>query len=325
MVLVLLLATGCAGQSAVSHTESESAAPTHEPGVADARAVKIEALLRSGHALSLAHKTKEAEATLREGVALAWGFGSPWEQLRARGLSELARTLLAEGRGAEARAAVEEALPLLKAGALDDDQRISELETTRAEALRDEQQLAAAVTPFTAAVAATERHPAQLAPALVAISLRLADTLELLGRRQDAKQVLERALFVAKQPAVGAGLAGRLNSALAAFNDVHGVEHPMLAAMSANTTRQVAAMQAEFRTCYNASQAEERDVAGRVALVISIAADGHVSGVKTNGNGLPVSTVDCLVQRASVARFEPPKGGSAVITVPVTFVKQEND
>ena len=99
----------------------------------------------------------------------------------------------------------------------------------------------------------------------------------------------------------------------------------MLAAASANTTQQVAAMQAEFRACYNASQAEERDIAGRVALVISIAADGHVSNVKTNGKGLPISTVDCLVRRASLARFEPPKGGSAVITVPVTFVKQEND
>jgi tetratricopeptide (TPR) repeat protein len=310
--VVLLLVAGCGSN----------------PGTlkaADARALQVEQLLRSGRALGLAHQPKDAEPPLRKAIALAWGFGPPWSKLRARGLSELARTLLAEGRGAEARAAVEQALALLEPGALDDDQRISELETTRGESLRDGQQLGAAVTPFTAAVQATERHPAQLAPALVAISLRLAETLEALGRRQHAKQVLERALFVAKQPAVGAELAGRLNSALAAFSETRAVNQPLLAAAGANTAKQVVAMQSDFRACYQASLAEQRDVAGRVALVISIAADGHVSNVKTDGTGLPISIVDCLVRRASVARFEPPKGGSAVITVPVTFVQQEND
>ncbi len=262
---------------------------------------------------------------LRKAIALGWGFGPPWSQYRARGLSELARALLAEGRAAEARAAVEQALQLLEPGVLADDQRLSELETTRAEAFRHERQLTAAIAPFTAALQATERHPAQLAPALVAISLRLAETLDALGRRQDAKQTLERALFVAKQPSVGAELAGRLNGALLAFNEARSAERPLLAAASANTTRQVAAMQAEFRACYNASLAEQRDVAGRVALVISIAADGRVSSVTTDGSGLPPTTVDCLVRRASVARFEPPKGGGAVIRVPVTFVQQENN
>lgn len=292
---------------------------------AETRAAEVERLLGEGHRLVWHYRPGEAEAPLRQAIALSWGYGRPWSEYRARGLSELARALLAKERAAEARAAAEEAVSLLSPGSLRDDQQLSELETTCGEAFRAEQQLGAAVAPFSAALQATERHPAELAPALIAISLRLAETLEALGRRQDAKQVLERALFVAQQPAVGAQLARRLHEALTAFDETRASERPMLAAAAANTTRQVAAMQAEFRACYHASLAEERDVAGRVALVISIAADGHVSHVKTDGSGLPISTVDCLVKRASLARFEPPKGGSAVITVPVTFVKQEND
>jgi hypothetical protein len=321
--LLLLLASGCAGAGAAPQVESAGA--TNEQAGGAPRAGQVERLLTEAQALGWQYRPHEAEARLRRAIALGWGYGPPWSQYRARGLSQLARVLLVESRPADAREAAEQALALLQPGALANDQQISELETTRAEAFRDEEQLGAAVAPFKAALQATERHPAPLAPAQIAISLRLADTLEALGRRQDAKQVLERASFVARQPAVGATLAARLREALAAFDDAPASERPQLAATSPNTLQQIAAMQAEFRACYHASLAEERDVAGRVALVLSIAADGHVSNVKTDGSGLPASTVDCLVKRASLARFEPPKGGSAVIRVPVTFVKQEND
>jgi outer membrane biosynthesis protein TonB len=96
-------------------------------------------------------------------------------------------------------------------------------------------------------------------------------------------------------------------------------------AEAARNANEVASMQADFRACYRAAVQNHADVAGRVALVLSIAADGHVSDVKANTTSLPGSAVDCLKRRAALARFEPPKGGAAVITVPVTFVKQEND
>jgi hypothetical protein len=321
--LLLLLASGCAGARTAQQVESAGTGKEQTSGVA--RAGQVERLLSAAQTLGWQYRPREAEARLRQAIALGWGYGAPWSQYRARGLSQLARALLVQDRQSEAREAAEQGLALLQPGALANDQQISELETTRAEAFRDEAQLGAAVAAFNAALQATERHPAPLAPAQIAISLRLADTLAALGRRQDAKQVLERASFVARQPAVGAKLAARLREALAAFADAPATERPQLAAASANTLQQVAAMQAEFRACYHASLAEERDVAGRVALVLSIAADGHVSNVKTDGSGLPISTVDCLVKRASLARFEPPQGGSAVIRVPVTFVKQEND
>jgi hypothetical protein len=40
------------------------------------------------------------------------------------------------------------------------------------------------------------------------------------------------------------------------------------------------------------------------------------------GIGLPVAVVDCVLLRAGQAVFDPPEGGSAVIAVPVTFVKR---
>jgi hypothetical protein len=97
------------------------------------------------------------------------------------------------------------------------------------------------------------------------------------------------------------------------------------AAEPARNASEVVAMQADFRACYRAAVQNHADLAGRVALVLSIAADGHVSDVKAEATSLPGSTVDCLKRRAALARFEPPKGGGAIITVPVTFVKQEND
>ncbi len=82
-------------------------------------------------------------------------------------------------------------------------------------------------------------------------------------------------------------------------------------------------MQADFRVCYQAALEREGAIQGRVKLVIRVGADGRVADVKADGLKLPRSTVDCLLERASLARFEPPKGGSATITVPVTFVKQD--
>jgi tetratricopeptide (TPR) repeat protein len=325
--MLVMVTTGCAARSSAPPVDGAPAASSGgaTERAATQRAAQVEALLRAAHALARQHRPRDAEAPLRQAITLGWGHGAPWRQYRARAQSELSRALLAQGRAAEARAAAEGALALLEPGALAEDQQISEAETTRGEAFRSEQQLGAALAPFTAALRATERHPAQLAPALIAISLRLAETLEALGRRQDAKQTLERALFVAQQPAAGSQLAARLTRALAVFDETRSADRPLPASAGANTARQIAAMQTEFRACYRAERAEERDVAGRVALVLSIAADGHVSNVTTSGNGLPVTTVDCLVRRALLARFEPPKGGAAVITVPVTFVKQEND
>lgn len=313
----------------------------------DARAARVERLLGAGRAAARAQRWQDAQASLRQAVTAAYGFGSPWSGYRSEALSELARSLLAEGRPAEARAVVDEASALLRSGGADADQWISELETTRAEAFLKEKQPALAVAPFETAVQAAARHR-ELSPAQLAISLRLAQTLEALGRRQDAKTALVRTLSIARRPEIGPDLARRLARALAALYEASGEPakaRALLAELApgdaiaapnepatapaaieaASNPAEVVAMQADFRACYRAAVQDHADVAGRVALVISIAADGHVSDVKATGSALPVSTVDCLKRRAALARFEPPKGGGTTITVPVTFVQQEND
>src|SRR6185295_13960762 len=73
-------------------------------------------------------------------------------------------------------------------------------------------------------------------------------------------------------------------------------------------TLEVASMQADFRACYQASLADDYDLAGKVELVIRVAADGRVADVKATGPSLPPTTVDCLLRRAALARFDPPEG-----------------
>ena len=90
-----------------------------------------------------------------------------------------------------------------------------------------------------------------------------------------------------------------------------------------NAARVVAGMRAGFRNCYQRGLAENPDAAGGIRLTIRVGAGGEVAGVTPSSSGnLPASVVSCVVARAQAAQFDPPEGGSAVIAVPVTFVKQ---
>ena len=55
---------------------------------------------------------------------------------------------------------------------------------------------------------------------------------------------------------------------------------------------------------------------------IRVGAGGEVTGVSGSSGTLPPSVVACVKARAQAAQFDAPEGGSAVISVPVTFVKQ---
>ena len=337
---------GCATAPA---TATVPAASTAQAQASPERAKQVETLLRAGRSLAAEHKPADAEVQLRRAIQLAWGFGAPWSRYRADGLSALAQCLVEQKRVADARDAMEQALRLLKPGSLADDQLISELEARRAESFRDEQNPSLAVAPFAAAIEAASRHPAELAPPLILLSLRLAETLQGLGRRQEATNTLDRALTVAKEQHGGAALARRVASALAVLYDAAGEParaHALLAefgaaqnpaptvtgaagaaapAAASNTAKEVAAMQADFRACYRRSLATNSDVEGKVDLVLQVAADGHVTNVKAQGSSLPNYAVDCLLKRASIARFDPPMGGATQLMLPVTFVKQDRE
>jgi hypothetical protein len=92
--------------------------------------------------------------------------------------------------------------------------------------------------------------------------------------------------------------------------------------MIPNAAHVVSGMRHGFRACYQDQLRRDRDAAGTVRTTIRVGCDGSVVSVSATGDGLDKATVDCMIQVARGARFEPPTGGFAVIRVPVTFVKQ---
>jgi hypothetical protein len=90
----------------------------------------------------------------------------------------------------------------------------------------------------------------------------------------------------------------------------------------ANASRVVAGMRAGFRNCFNRELAANPDAQGTIRLTIRVGPGGEVQNVTAAPSGSLGSAVDCVKARARSATFDPPEGGSAVIVVPVTFVKQ---
>jgi len=90
----------------------------------------------------------------------------------------------------------------------------------------------------------------------------------------------------------------------------------------ANASRVVAGMRAGFRNCFNRELASNPDASGTIRLTIKVGPGGEVQSVTAAPSGALGSAVECVKARARSANFDPPEGGSAVIVVPVTFVKQ---
>ncbi len=90
----------------------------------------------------------------------------------------------------------------------------------------------------------------------------------------------------------------------------------------ANAARVVAGMRAGFRNCYNKGLQENPDSQGSIRLSIKVGAGGEVGGVTATPSGNCLQRRGVRAARARSAQFDPPDGGSAVVQVPVTFVKQ---
>jgi hypothetical protein len=89
-----------------------------------------------------------------------------------------------------------------------------------------------------------------------------------------------------------------------------------------NANSVVAGMRAGFRACYQRELQSNPDAQGQIQLTIRVGPGGEVQGVSAAPSGNLGSAVACVRARAAAAQFSPPEGGSAVIRVPVTFVKQ---
>jgi tetratricopeptide (TPR) repeat protein len=89
-----------------------------------------------------------------------------------------------------------------------------------------------------------------------------------------------------------------------------------------NAALRVAEMREAFQRCYLAALSADPRVEGSTRVVIKVGADGSVTESKALGVGVPVEMVECILRRAVSSSFDPPDGGSAVIVVPVSFVKR---
>ena len=85
---------------------------------------------------------------------------------------------------------------------------------------------------------------------------------------------------------------------------------------------EVAKLRTQFRLCYLRGLASDANLSGSVHLTIRVGANGQVESVTpTEVQGLNATVVNCVASAAKGASFSKPEGGSAVITVPVSFVK----
>lgn len=128
------------------------------------------------------------------------------------------------------------------------------------------------------------------------------------------------------QTAVAAAEAiGRERLVVFAFPTPQNVGHTGSKATGSvsNAAQVVGAMRQAFRDCYNQALATMPDAEGTIRLTIKVSADGTVGDTSVSVTGNLGSTVACVRAVAGRAKFEPPEGGQAVITVPVTFERTE--
>jgi hypothetical protein len=90
----------------------------------------------------------------------------------------------------------------------------------------------------------------------------------------------------------------------------------------ANASSVVARMRGRFRHCYQQGLSQNPDMQGSVTLTAKVGPNGEVLGVGGGGGGSIGPIVGCLKSVVAGASFSPPEGGGAVITIPITFVKQ---
>jgi hypothetical protein len=89
-----------------------------------------------------------------------------------------------------------------------------------------------------------------------------------------------------------------------------------------NASRVVAGMRADFRRCYQEDLGRDRLAAGGVRLTIHVGCEGSVIQVRGVATAMSKQITECMITAVRERQFAPPEGGSAVIAVPVTFVRE---
>ena len=90
----------------------------------------------------------------------------------------------------------------------------------------------------------------------------------------------------------------------------------------ANASSVVARMRGRFKRCYEQGLNSNPEMQGSVSLTAKIGPNGEVLSVGGGGGGSLGAIVPCLKAVVSSGGFAPPDSGSAIISIPITFVKQ---
>lgn len=345
---------GCAARAQAIATPRSTDARSATPN-------EIPKLLHEARDLQEQGLLAEATATLERALIQCRALQPAEPKTLALVLGDLSSALVRQQQVPRARTLLTEAFSLVTPGSFEDDQRLFQLHMVLAESYRYEAQPAGAVEHFERAVAAAARHEEQLAVEEIEALERLAKTLESLGQSADrarmrayaiamrtpglqrrALSLVGQALFRREGLEVlrqRGGFARRrlrdsstavdiaLEDALT-FEPIASVVAPptpqtrLEGHTVSNAARVVAAMRAGFRTCYQRALTETPNTQGSVKLHLKVGPGGEVLVVQALALSLPKSCVDCVMERAVGSQFDPPEGGSAVIAVPVTFVKQ---
>jgi hypothetical protein len=81
-------------------------------------------------------------------------------------------------------------------------------------------------------------------------------------------------------------------------------------------------MRARFRHCYEQGLNSNPEMQGSVTLTAKVGPNGEVQSVGGGGGGALGPIVGCLKAVVQGAAFAPPEGGGAIITIPISFVRQ---
>ncbi|HET7540380.1 MAG TPA: AgmX/PglI C-terminal domain-containing protein [Polyangiaceae bacterium] len=84
----------------------------------------------------------------------------------------------------------------------------------------------------------------------------------------------------------------------------------------------VAGLRAPFQQCYEQELLTSKDASGKLKLRLDLDASGAVASTSVEISGNLLTTGECVRAVARTAKFLPPDVGSAVIEVPIVFVKK---
>jgi hypothetical protein len=91
----------------------------------------------------------------------------------------------------------------------------------------------------------------------------------------------------------------------------------------ADSERVVARMRPRFRHCYQVGLEKTPGAAGQVTLNAKIGPRGEVQSVQSVGGQSLGPILGCLKAVVLSGQFPPPVGGSASVSIPLTFVSQK--